>query len=317
MPQQNVSLITDIRAASRELVRQFGLMNQTVAGTDLSLSAAHAIIEIGLAGKLSSRQLSEQLQLEKSTISRLVKSLVRRELICELRSSEDKRIKLLSLTRHGKQTLRTLDRFAETQVSSALCRLSNDSRLGVLKGLQDYSAALSNTARDPHPAQSSFEIKTGYAPTIIARSVEIMHLHMHRYFGFGLRFESRIATDLAEFMSRIDNRCNATWRAQLDGNIVGAISIDGQDLGDGLAHLRWFGVSEGLRGGGIGAALLSRAMEFCDQQGFREIHLWTVKGLDAARKLYENHDFVLAEEYHGSQWGTRILEQRFVRQCRH
>ena len=314
MSPSDTSLISDVRAASRDLVRQLGLMNKTVAGTDLSLSAVHAIIEIGKAGQLSSRQLSTNLQLEKSTVSRLVKALLQRELVHESRSHQDLRVKLLSLTRHGKQILQRIDHFAEAQVSNALQRLKSDSRLGVLQGLKDYSKALHGAAFSQPPATSSFAFETGYTPAIIARSVEMLHLYMHRHFGFGARFESRIAGDLAEFMTRIDNPDNATWRARLGDNIVGVISIDGEDLGNGLAHLRWFVVSDGVRGGGVGSELLSRALAFCDQRGFRETHLWTVHGLDAARRLYERHGFRLAEEYLGDQWGREILEQRFVRQ---
>ena len=324
MLQQDSPLVSDIRTASRDLVRQFGLMNQTVAGTDLTLSSAHAIIEIGRAGQLSSRELSQKLQLEKSTVSRLVKSLVARGELQELRSSNDLRVKLLSLTRQGKKTLGNIDRYAEAQVSTALDRLNADSRQGVLKGLQDYSAALSATS----PASQSghrlthkvvpFEINSGYTPTLIARTLEMVHSHMHRHFGFGPAFETRVAADLAEFMTRIDNAANQTWHVRLDNRIVGSISIDGQDLddtdlGDARAHLRWFVVDEGIRGGGIGKALLSQALRFCDQQEFHETHLWTVKGLDAARKLYQQHGFYLAEEYYGDQWGTNILEQQYVR----
>jgi hypothetical protein len=42
------------------------------------------------------------------------------------------------------------------------------------------------------------------------------------------------------------------------------------------------------------------------------VYLWTFQGLDAARRLYEKHGFRLAEEREGSQWGERVLEQRFV-----
>ncbi|MDH3387421.1 MAG: hypothetical protein OEN02_05885 [Gammaproteobacteria bacterium] len=46
---------------------------------------------------------------------------------------------------------------------------------------------------------------------------------------------------------------------------------------------------------------MGRLPEFCDERGFREAHPWTVKCLDAARKPYRNHGFVLTEEYHGDQ----------------
>lgn len=157
------------------------------------------------------------------------------------------------------------------------------------------------------------EIKTGYVPAITGRVVELLISHMNVHFGFAASFETRVAGDLAEFVSRLDSTRNQIWRAENRGRIVGSISIDGGDLQQGVAHLRWFIVSEGLRCAGVGRALLSQALNFCDGHGFGETHLWTVKGLDAARRLYEKHGFELAEEYCGDQWGTHVLEQKFVR----
>jgi len=42
------------------------------------------------------------------------------------------------------------------------------------------------------------------------------------------------------------------------------------------------------------------------------VYLWTFQGLATARRLYEKHGFRLAEERAGSQWGTQVMEQRFV-----
>lgn len=85
--------VTRIRRASRDLVREFGFLNRTIAGTDLSPSAVYALIEMGQAGSLSAKNLSARLLLEKSTISRLVSTLVKRGEIEERRSSEDARQK--------------------------------------------------------------------------------------------------------------------------------------------------------------------------------------------------------------------------------
>ena len=308
-------LISDIRSASRDLVRQFGFMNRTVAGTELSVSAVHAIIEIGKSGGLSSKELSERLILEKSTVSRLVKSLVDGNEIREVRSKDDARMKYHHLTRRGARTLNAIDDYAEAQVSGALGQLDARSQRGILSGLQDYAAALNATAdsRDRPRPPGQVSIETGYATAIIGRIVEMLGSYMTGHFGFGAAFESRIAADIAEFIARVDSPRNETWRAESNGRIVGSISIDGEDLDDGLAHLRWFIVGAEIRGGGVGGELLARALDFCDERGFRETHLWTVKGLDAARKLYEKHGFVLAEEYYGDQWGANVLEQRFVR----
>ncbi len=58
--------------------------------------------------------------------------------------------------------------------------------------------------------------------------------------------------------------------------------------------------------------MLERALAFADAR-FEQTYLWTFKGLDAARHLYESHGFELAEEAPGRQWGAAVTEQRFVR----
>ena len=95
--------------------------------------------------------------------------------------------------------------------------------------------------------------------------------------------------------------------------IIGSVAIDGEDLGADIAHLRWFIVDDGVRGSGVGRRLLETALAFVDEKGFAETHLWTFNGLLAARHLYETPGFKCVEEHPGSQWGSEVLEQRFVR----
>lgn len=315
MDPQTASLVSNIRAASRDLVRQFGFMSKTLAGTDLSASAVHAIIEVGAGDGVSSKELADRLLLEKSTVSRLVKTLVARDEVREVRSKDDARKKHLHLTAAGRKTLRTINRHAEAQVVGALDRLDECARYGVLKGLRDYSQALrDNAGRAATPGpHAGIGIETGYAPALVGRVLEMLVPYMNGHVGFGAAFEAKVASDLADFVSRLDAPQNQIWRAERDGGILGTIAIDGDTLADGIAQLRWFVVGDEIRGAGAGRALLSRALDFCDERGDDEIHLWTVSGLDAARHLYEENGFELAEEYNGDQWGAVALEQKFVR----
>ena len=139
-----------------------------------------------------------------------------------------------------------------------------------------------------------------------------------REHGMGGVFERKMAEGLAEFWPRLVNPRNRLWLATTagqNGQIVGSIAIDGEDLGAGQAHLRWFILDDGCRGQGVGSALLRRAIEFVDQGGFTRTVLWTFKGLDAARHLYEREGFHLVEEYAGAQWGVSLTEQRFEREA--
>ena len=138
-----------------------------------------------------------------------------------------------------------------------------------------------------------------------------------REHGMGEVFERKVAEGLAEFWPRLVNPRNRLWQATTPSQgsqIVASIAIDGEDLGAGQAHLRWFILDDGCRGQGVGSALLRRAIEFVDQERFTRTVLWTFKGLDAARHLYERCGFRLVEEYSGAQWGLNLMEQRFVRE---
>jgi len=158
------------------------------------------------------------------------------------------------------------------------------------------------------------EIKRGYQTTILGR-VTTMHAEFYSMnYGFGQEFETKVGSEMAEFLSRVARVPNEVWSAGLDGKIVGSISIDGEDLGGGIAHLRWFVLDEKARGSGVGKRLLNAALKFVDDYGFKETHLWTFKGLDAARRLYEQTGFSLVHEETGAQWGSEVLEQKFVRE---
>lgn len=54
-------------------------------------------------------------------------------------------------------------------------------------------------------------------------------------------------------------------------------------------------------------------MAFCDSRQFSAVQLWTFKGLDAARKLYESFGFTLIREWQGSSGGKVMTEQQFTR----
>jgi DNA-binding MarR family transcriptional regulator len=142
MAVPDLTLIDDIRAASRQMVRELGFMEQTVAATDYPPSAVHAILEIGARGPMTSGQLAEFLQLEKSSVSRMVRKLIERGELKERADAEDARIKPLSLTPKGRRTLVAIVDFARRQVSSALERLTETERRTVREGLAIYARAL-------------------------------------------------------------------------------------------------------------------------------------------------------------------------------
>ncbi|KAH6721178.1 GCN5-like N-acetyltransferase [Leptodontidium sp. MPI-SDFR-AT-0119] len=393
-PPQAHPIISSLRSSSRLLVRELGFMSSNLAGTSYSASAVHAIIEIGLheqnlnqtqaqspassKGKctgITAATLCTELNLEKSSVSRLLKKLVEAGEVRE-GFGEDAREKVLMLTEKGRGTLAGIDAFGESQILDAFAQLPPEATPDdILKGIRAYATALRSsrlnaftstqsnlssqasktTALPPSPAPPpTIIIATGYRPGLLARCLTI-HMTTYTPYGLGVSFESMLSTGFGELLSRLDGLNSEAFTA-LDSSskqILGTIFMDGINLSrkvnaeantDGenvkinekenenenipsssptddestnmksKVHLRGFVVDESVRGGGVGKRMLDAALKWADERRFEEVHLWTFKGLDAARKLYEGRGFVLRDQEMKSMWeGKELLVQHLVR----
>jgi len=152
----------------------------------------------------------------------------------------------------------------------------------------------------------------GYVPGSIGRVTELHATYYNKHWDFGLFFETKVASELSEFLQRFDPKRDGFWTVNHGGRVEGSISIDGIKAQTEGAHLRWFILSDIKRGHGIGNRLMNEAIDVCRGMGYSRIFLWTFEGLHAARHLYEKFGFQLVEQVEGRQWGRQMLEQRFV-----
>jgi GNAT superfamily N-acetyltransferase len=173
-------------------------------------------------------------------------------------------------------------------------------------------APLKANLEERKPAAMPPTVEEGYSPGCIGRVAQLHAEYYSRNSGFGVPFEAKVAQDFSAFCLAYTTGRDGLWLAR-NPSIEGSIAIDGSQAARHGAHLRWFMASDSLRGQGIGRLLLSRALAFADEAGFRSVYLWTFSGLAAARHLYEANGFELVEERPGNTWGSVVLEQRFVR----
>ncbi len=306
--------IKNIRAASRLMVRELGFMNQNLAATDYPPSAVHSMLEVETHGSMTAAQLVQILGLEKSSVSRMLAKLVQSGELEENPSADDARTKLISLTGKGKKTVQNINAYADQRVAAALIKLDPFTQEAVSKGLSSYASALKACRENtPGRVHHSFKIVPGYHAGMIGRITEMHGSYYAREHNFGNFFEAKVAAGLADFSARLDKPYNQIWLAIMDERVVGSVAIDGEDLGNNEAHLRWFILDDGCRGSGLGRKLISEAMRFCDEQNFSAVQLWTFNKLTTARRLYESFGFELSKEWEGVQWGSTITEQQFTR----
>lgn len=146
----------------------------------------------------------------------------------------------------------------------------------------------------------SIEIINGYLPGAIGRITELHATYYAQNWGLERYFEAKVAAELAAFFTNFMPERDGAWLACDRERIVGGIFIDGSEtMGEG-ARLRWFILDPAYQGQGLGNRLMSEAVSFCQQKGFRRIHLTTFAGLESARHLYDKYGFQVCAEADGS-----------------
>ena len=125
-------------------------------------------------------------------------------------------------------------------------------------------------------------LSRGYVPGAIGRVTELHGAYYAKYWNFGAFFEAKAASEMAEFFERYDEMQDGFWTAHVDSRVEGCITIDGLHASQEGVHLRWFILSDSLRGSGVGNQLIGTALHFCRAHNYESVYLWTFEGLNAA-----------------------------------
>ena len=164
-------------------------------------------------------------------------------------------------------------------------------------------------------ASDTVEITEGWKPGALGFIISEHGCYYAREWRFGRYFEAKVAAELGVFMGRYDaDRGDRLFLAFVNGQVVGSLVLDlhHPDAQGREARLRWFILADAARGRGAGTALMQAAMAHLDACQIA-CTLGTFAGLDAARSLYERHDFTLAHEVEAASWGVVVREQLFRR----
>ena len=139
----------------------------------------------------------------------------------------------------------------------------------------------------------------------------IVYLHGIIYaqeYGWDYTFETYVAGPLAEFAKAPGER-GRIWIVEKDGQVAGSVAI--VEVSEREAQLRWMLLTADLRGYGLGRYLVEQTLDFCKEQGYTTVFLWTVSILTPAVKLDQSVGFQLTEEKTHRTWGAELTEQRY------
>jgi GNAT superfamily N-acetyltransferase len=150
-------------------------------------------------------------------------------------------------------------------------------------------------ALQTHEMPTDLEIHCGYEPGLIGRVGELHGRYYAKAWGAGAPLELMMTREFCDFIEHYDPEKDLVLSAHIGDVLIGSISILGQNPGPDGVQLRFFLVDPAYHGRGAGKALLSQALDWCRDRGFRKIFLWTVDHLAQSRALYEKAGFRVTE----------------------
>ena len=297
--------IAAVRRFSRFYTREIGLLSDGILDSPYSLTEARVLYELAQrdpSASASAAEIATELNLDPGYLSRVLRGLARRGLLKKERSEVDRRRMLLRLTPAGRDACDTLDAGSRDQIESLLSELSESDRRTVVTAMTLIERALSG---GPDRRVTYRAHRPGDMGWIVQRHGELYHASH----GWDETFEAMVADIVAGFIHNYDPAGERSWIAEVDGQRAGAIALTRRSAT--VAQLRLLFVEPWARGLGIGGRLVSECVGQARHFGYAAIVLFTVRGLDSARRLYEAEGFQLTEESPASEWGREQITQQW------
>jgi DNA-binding MarR family transcriptional regulator len=126
-------------------VRSFGLHkpDQTPCGQLAGVAEAHALMDLAAFGPVRQGELAASLQLEKSTVSRLVRQMEKHGWIHRSYDRHDGRVILIGLTTQGRKTAAQLARARQKKFARIISAIPGDKRSMVVEAISILERACS------------------------------------------------------------------------------------------------------------------------------------------------------------------------------
>jgi len=286
--------IGTVRQFNRFFTRQIGVLREGLLHSPYPLTDARILFELGQCNQVTASRLGRELGLDAGYLSRILARLEQQGLLEKVRSENDGRQLLVSLTAAGREAFALLDQRSREEVSEMLEDLSEEDQQRLLKAMQTIESVLSSGFKFSEP----FVLR----PHEPGDMGWVAHRHGVLYaqeYGWDEHFEALVAQIVAEFINNYNPGRERCWIAEIDGEIIGSVFV--VQSSETVAKLRLLLVEPKARGLGLGTRLVEECIRFARRRGYQKLILWTNSILLEARHIYKKTGFKLvAEEAHHS-----------------
>lgn len=297
-----------VRRFNRYWTRKIGVLREGLLHTPYTLTEARVLLEISHRGSLTATDLSRELGLDPGYLSRVLGRLEERGLVGRAPSKADRRRRVLSLTREGREAFFLLDSRSREEVAEMLGGLSDGEQGRLLEAMRTVEGVLDGDGSRTFKYSEPFYLRA-HEPGDVGWVVYRHGVLYAREYGWDERFEALVARIVADFVDGYDPNRERCWIAEMDGKNVGCVFV--VEESEEVAKLRLLLVEPEARGLGLGTRLVEECIGFARSRGYDKLVLWTNSVLGAARHVYEEKGFELVDEEEHHSFGKDLVGQNW------
>ncbi|MBV6320407.1 helix-turn-helix domain-containing GNAT family N-acetyltransferase [Duganella violaceipulchra] len=293
MPQDMQQQAYIVRQFNRYYTVHLGLLRGRYLDTDYSLSEGRVMYELSMHPGCTANHLRNKLDLDAGYMSRLVRSLSERGLINGVRSEQDKRATLLSLTDAGQAVIADINHRASAETVRMLGQLGAAQRTELLEAMRTVQHILSTPA-------------TRVVRATAAQLDDARHL-LVEYFDI---INVVLRDDDEAIRAFLNDASSAMWIAYVDGEAAACVAMRALAEVAGATECKRLYVADRFRRRGLAEALMQALESHAAQAGYDAVYLDTKDDLHAAIRLYEQLGYERCERYNDNPQATIFMRKR-------
>lgn len=132
----------EFRKVLRHFERELAVQNNSNCCCGVTVTQCHALMELDMKDNLTLGELAARLNLDNSTVSRTVESLVRKELIDRKIPPRNRRTTIISLTDKGKSVCNSINEGNDEYYNKILSSFPEDKRTSFIDFFELFVRAM-------------------------------------------------------------------------------------------------------------------------------------------------------------------------------
>ena len=291
--------IADIQGFNKVYQNLLKQIDSAILETGYTLTEKDVLLEISKTERCTANVLIQQLNIDRSYMSRMIAKFERHGLVEKTQSRVDSRIRYIRLTELGQREINRLSDIQSNRIGAIFNKLSEENQQTVWQAMVSIRNKLSD-ANDVITIRPFTQSDIEY---VISRHKTLYYAERH----LSGTFSAYVDEIVYRFVHQFNAQTDCLKILECNGVPAGSIAIARVEAE--TAQLRFFMLEPEMRQRGYGNRLMDMALAFCREKGYKRVFLLTITAQVIARHIYETHGFYKVSSHDKSEWGDGVVEE--------